>query len=671
MPDTRAMQRAGARKVSWSVLMLTAALSEALMANAIGISRLTDIERLPYLLLDVQVRYEGSIDKAGDNADFNWWLYQDDRGEWVIFDVDGPGCIYNFVVHHDQKHSDPIYRFYFDGAAAPAFEIRHSEFGSKFPFVEPLAASYDPRAAGCPDARLGEIDFRIVRSFCPMPFARSCKVTSSIRLQGSHPGGWGHIMYHAYPATDRVATFRGTEDYAPLLKLWRNVGEDPKRTNGNVAVAGAVSVAPGQSTEVFRRREEGSIASIKLHVPHEPMRRLQDLWIGIRWDDEADFAVDCPVGAFFGNELGLNSIRYLTHGMTTNGDFYCYFPMPYWRSAQVVLRNQGSADIRDVRYEIQYKPAAVLRYPRCQAAHFRASAYQPPVRKEPARDSHIAMLAGRGHLVAGLVTGRDTSCEGDVRVLIDEAATPSVESDGSESWACYGWGFVNPPRSNPVSGFDGTGNGLWSMTRICLGDCYPFRTALRFSVEGGAGRHQGTDIRSGIVFYYGEAEPGMVRTDSINVGDAASEAAHAYVATNSEVRPLAAFYEGECDQVEVKDQGRYLQAPGTFNARISPDNGGVLLRRRSDQQLGRQRARVFVDGAQVRERDWYYADRNPHKRWLDDEFLIPQSYTAGKAKITVRIEPAVCGGETTWNEFFYWVYSLRGETDAGVRNDRR
>lgn len=634
------------------------------MTNAIGLSRLNSLEILPYLLPDVQVRYEGSIDKKGANADWDWWLYQDDRNEWVLFDVDGPGCIYNFVVHHDQKHSDPVYRFYFDGAAEPAFEIRHSEFGSKPPFVEPLASSYNPRADGCPDQRLTELDFRIVRSFCPMPFARSCKVTSSVRLEGAHPGGWGHIMYHAYPAAEGVTTFRGSEDYAPLLNLWQTVGKDPKPTRGNVAVTGTVAVAPGQSAEIFQRQdEEGSIAALRLHVPHDPMQRLQDLWIGIRWDNEADFAVNCPIGAFFGNELGLHSIRYLTHGMTTNGDFYCYFPMPFWRSAQVVLHNRGSADIRGVRFEIQYKPAAVLRYPRDRAAHFRASAYQPSIRKEPARDSHIATLAGRGHLVAGLITGRESFCEGDVRVMIDHAATPSVESDGSESWSCYGWGFVNPPRNNPVSGFDGTGNALWSMTRVCLGDSYPFRTALRFSVEGGMGTHGGTDIRSGVLLYYGEPQPAMALTDSIDVGDPASEAAHAYAAPGSEIRTLASFYEGENDQVEIKDHGRYLTTSATFSARVRPDNGGVLLRRRSDQQHGRQRARVFVDGVQVRERDWYYADRNPHLRWLDDEFVIPRSYTAGKAAITVRVEPVASGGATTWNEFFYWVYSLRGDTE--------
>ena len=56
-----------------------------------GISRMVDIASLPLLDRGISVHYEGSIDKRGKNADWDWSLYQDQRGEWVIFDVDGPG----------------------------------------------------------------------------------------------------------------------------------------------------------------------------------------------------------------------------------------------------------------------------------------------------------------------------------------------------------------------------------------------------------------------------------------------------------------------------------------------------------------------------------------------------------------------------------------------------
>ena len=97
-----------------------------------SLEQLTHPEWLPLLHPDVQVHYVGSIDKKGGNADWDWWLYQDQRTkEWVIMDAQGPGCLWNFVAHHAVGISDPVYRFYFDGGDTPAFEIKHSEFGDQ------------------------------------------------------------------------------------------------------------------------------------------------------------------------------------------------------------------------------------------------------------------------------------------------------------------------------------------------------------------------------------------------------------------------------------------------------------------------------------------------------------------------------------------------------------
>ena len=55
---------------------------------------------------------------------------------------------------------------------------------------------------------------------------------------------------------------------------------------------------------------------------------------------------------------------------------------------------------------------------------------------------------------------------GDVRVYIDGKRTPQVESDGSESYVCYGWGFPTPPEVHPMGGYDGLSDNPWSMTRF-------------------------------------------------------------------------------------------------------------------------------------------------------------------------------------------------------------
>ncbi len=40
---------------------------------------------LPVPKSHCRAHYEGSIDKTGGNADWDWNLYQDENGEWVLF----------------------------------------------------------------------------------------------------------------------------------------------------------------------------------------------------------------------------------------------------------------------------------------------------------------------------------------------------------------------------------------------------------------------------------------------------------------------------------------------------------------------------------------------------------------------------------------------------------
>ena len=626
-----------------------------------GIEQMTQVERLPLLRPDVQVHYEGSIDKRGGNADWDWWLYQDAAtGEWVILDVDGPGCLWNFVVHHSVGHSDPVYRFYLDGSPTPAFEIKHSEFGSKPPFVAPLADRFLPTANK--DARLQALNFQIVRSFCPMPFARSCRVTSSVKLEGNEKtgGGWGQAIYHTYPTADGVKTFTGKEDYTRLLELWRKCGQDPKPQTGNEETAISANVSSGATQVLFAKTGAGSVTGIRLQVKPFSRALLGQCWLRIVWDGENTPAVDCPIGAFFGNELGYHGVATVMQGMDTTGSLYSYWPMPFWKSARIELVNRAPATAPPVELSgtVTFKPSHVLAYPRGGTGHFRASAYQPMVAKSEGRDSFIAALSGSGHVVAGVVTADHSMCEGDVRVHIDGGGTPAVESDGSESWACYGWGFEFPPQANPASSYDGTGNAQWSMLRLLLGDCYPFRTQLRMTVEGGSGDKRGVDPRSGVLFWYGEPAPAMRLTDTLDVGQADSEKSHGYVAANSARWELTSAFEGEFADVASVDDGRSLTEASEFTVKIAPDNRGVFLRRKSDQLLPGQRAVVYVDGQCVTERNWYYADRNPHARWLEDQFLIPAEYTRNKQQIRIRIEPVPNQGRTNWNECLYQAWSL-------------
>ena len=71
-----------------------------LRAQPVGLDFYDNLSSLPVLYSNVQSYYLSSYDRTGGNDDgFRGTysqLYIDERGEHVIFDANGPGCIYNF-----------------------------------------------------------------------------------------------------------------------------------------------------------------------------------------------------------------------------------------------------------------------------------------------------------------------------------------------------------------------------------------------------------------------------------------------------------------------------------------------------------------------------------------------------------------------------------------------
>jgi hypothetical protein len=621
-----------------------------------GIANMLAIADLPVLRAGVRAMYEGSIDKLGGNADWDWFLYQDSRGDWVIFDVDGPGCVYNFVQHRYPTCEQPTFRFYFDGEDKPRFEITSEQFGAKPPLLEPLAGFF--LGDDLPPKGRGPI--RVVRSFVPMPFRRGCRVTSSVKLVGNArargEGGWGHILYHTYASAAGVETFTGRENLGPLLDLWSSAGQ----IHHQPSTASTVDVPAGRSVMLLSHRGAGAIAALSLRLmPYTP-QAIADLWMTLRWDDHDRPDVEAPLGAFFGNEHGLRNVATLLYGQTPDGRLFCKFPMPFWKSAEIAIENRGTADVR-LAHTIHLNAGT---YDRRRCGYFRATRYYPDTPVTPGRDSVIGEATGRGQIVAATLTGRSVerkwvSCEGDVRLYLDGNRTPQIESDGSESYACYGWGFVTPGQQNPASAYDGTGEPVyeWSETRCHSGDWIPFQTGFRFGLEA----HERNDLamrHSGLVLYYGVDEPGMSVTDTVDIGNLESEEAHGYrVSGQTWERSLESAYEGADDQTVIRDTGRAFEGKSEFTVAIDPANAGVRLRRRCDQTEPRQRARVYVDGKPVTEGTWYVADHNPHYRWLDSEFDIPVAYTSGKSSVRIAIE-RVDG--PPWSEFRYDVFSMKG-----------
>ena len=606
------------------------------------------------------IHYEGSIDKTGGNADWDWFLYEDERKEWVVLDVDGPGCIENLTQHRYFTASDPLFRFYIDGAAQPHYEVRLSEFGIKFPFKRPFADCY----IGPYDNGRGPI--RVIRSFAPVTFNKHCKVTTDVRLYGNNlqkgESGWGHIIYHTFAQPQEQTGTHMTENLEEV-RLHKSHGlvVFAKDITEKKDVP-ALTVMPGEQCILTQTDHSGTLAAIRLFVDQADSILLQSTWVSIIFDHHAQPDVLCPLGAFFGNSLGLNTTEYLLMGTTTTGTLYNTFPMPFWESATMTVINKGQQPFHLTGGHVSIVPND---YPLEKTGYFRNTPYYNRKYTE-GEDSRIGHVEGCGKIVAAHVNcwaerPGCISCEGDVHLYIDHERTPRLQSDGSESYVSYGWGFPTPPECHPFGGYDGLPDNPWSMTRLCILDYYPFSSDITFNIESGEHNNQYLE-HSGTVFYYGQDRLREQLTDSICLTDLSSCHEHRCQITGEhQIHTGTSTYEGTFNKTTIsKSYISYGQGSATtFDVTINPDNDGVRLLRTSNQQKPRQLAELYVDGQKVTERNWYHASSNEHMQWLDDSFFIPSVYTQGKQRITVTLRPQAVDGTIAWTDAKYLIYSYQ------------
>ena len=105
----------------------------------------------------------------------------------------------------------------------------------------------------------------------------------------------------------------------------------------------------------------------------------------------------------------------------------------------------------------------------------------------------------------------------------------------------------------------------------------------------------------------------------------------------STVQTLQSHPEGEFFETSWGEDGRYHEGGDVrFTVAVDPDNRGVRMRRRLDQEVPCQGTKVFVDGTYAG--TWYWGYRNEHLRWYDQDFDLAPKLTAGKAALEIRLE---------------------------------
>lgn len=464
------------------VLVLACSLCAAQTVLDYGyfVSRLTDLDSLPLLEAGTSCKQWSSWDRR--SLDPKYWDANGDAGKYETYDpvrhgpvplkpgealmgqMEGPGCIFRIW------SANPVgkIRFYLDGATEPTYEFDFNGLFSgdyedfKPPFV--YKRSSQRTASDC---------------YLPIPYAKSCRVTAD-----APHGQYYHVGYMTYPRGTQVESFRWPLDAkakaacAEVAAKWNACGQDPRpATSDDGTVTQKLHLEPWKLVRPVQLTGPAVIKTLRARIESPERYAWRKVLLKVWFDDEAQPAILCPLGEFFGTGWQPNEYASYPLGVI-QGEGYSFWAMPFRKVARIELLNRGTIPA-EVTLSVKWTQTPVPD----SAALFHAKWR----RENPAREFDYPFIetAGQGRLV-GVALYIDHPVpgwwgEGDEKVWVDGEAFPSIFGTGSEDFFGDAWGIRKLIQPSFACNYD-------QGQRTCcyrwfLGDHIPYGKSLRMTIE--------------------------------------------------------------------------------------------------------------------------------------------------------------------------------------------
>jgi hypothetical protein len=594
------------------------------------------LDLLPLLPRGVETRQFSSFDRQERNDDFSHCLRIAPDG-CVLAEHSGPGEVDRMWFTRDFGNvgGTGSIEVELDGRAVLYTSLQALVEGVLGPpFVFPLVADAARSSGG-----------NLV--LVPMPFR------SSMRIVTDADPVYYQVTYRVFADAGGVRTFDPGDRALDVIAKLRAAGTaDPKPAQpGAATVTADPTLAPGIPAVLADLAGPGTIAALRVRLPpRSPPAALANLRLRITFDGLP--TVDAPLAQFFGSGFG-GGVAALMFAMDPgSGWFSAWWPMPYRSHATIELVDKSPLPIPVVHAEVTAAPDA--RWDAwlgtSQAGYFRADSHAAAT--VPGVDFGFLDTTGTGKLVGVSATLRGPRSraylEGNERTYVDGSRTPQLPGTGTEDFFGGGWYFDFGTFTDPLNGEPANPHGATGCSadctdayRVMLADAVPFAGSIAFGIEHG-GHDDVAATYSSTAFWYGLDRP------QLRVAGALAVAAGA---------PLTGTYEGDDGPPAPLTMAvQATRAPVHLELAVPPDNGGIVLRRTSDQRAGYQSATVLVNGRPVGL--WLEPLGNPYHRWLDDTFLLPASITAGSERLDVTLVPT--RGSPPWTAARYQVLSYLG-----------
>ncbi len=306
-----------------------AAQAGAIAVPSPGVASVADLAALPLLRLGGQTLQVSSADPAGGNEDGfagHTELYVDERGEHVVFDDYGPGCVYRVWFTAKLAWLGRV-RIYVDDLERPVVDEAFLELfgGQRPPFVAPLVLGATRSSGG-------------FVSYVPVCYEQRAKITLS------RPAEFYAVTYRRYDLDHPVQAFTPALDVSTLTDAWRHPERDPKPSASVERFAGRARLEPGEARPILIERGAAAVWNLALEL--EPSRDdpASSIWLVARWDDHAVADVEAPLPLFFGSARTDRPAAGLLFGLH-EGRYVSPFPMPFWSAAEVRVEHRGRGPV--------------------------------------------------------------------------------------------------------------------------------------------------------------------------------------------------------------------------------------------------------------------------------------------------------------------------------------
>ncbi len=445
-------------------------------------------------------------DLNSNDKDHNFIRIEEKNGEkeWVLMDHQGAGAIVRTwmpFLKPNKSDADMDIKIYLDGAEEPTLQgnmlgLLNGDGLIPYPFAHK--------------------SLRSAVSFFPIPYAKSCKITTTGRPF------FFQFTYREYAKGTKVKTFT-LDDFNANAEFIKKVGDEilspqSKNKGQNISFREQLSGKKEKSVELPSGGSAIRNLSIKLDN-YDSASVTRSVILKMKFDGKE--TVWCPIGDFFGTGIGLHPYQGWHNTVAEDGTLSCRWVMPYQESASISIENLGKEPI-DIELN-----AVVGDYQWNEQSMYFHAAWrgQYPVSTRPFSDWNYITLKGRGVYVGDALTVMNPVKkwwgEGDEKIWVDGEDFPSIFGTGTEDYYAYSWGgkstdfyqhpFHAQPRCNVYNklnrktGDERNTQGYSTETRTRSLDVMPFSSSLKLDME----IWSWTDCELGYgvgVMWYGDAE---------------------------------------------------------------------------------------------------------------------------------------------------------------------